>query len=240
GIRKDGRDLILEMKQGGRDIMRSKAELEDAPIFSTVPRVGIFAQNDLPFSNQIESGSQQPSLSDMVRRSIQFLQLNTKGYVLVVDAALISRAAEQNDGEHTITETLDLDHAVATALRYAGDKALILAVGRSAIGGFTLNGYPLRHDHGVGLFGTNAFGYPSITWATGPNGAQPPVAAASPPAENSSSSPASTPKEPAAFYAPSAINNAGDVIGIGIGPGSEAMSGFIDNTAIFQIIRKNL
>src|SRR5581483_10592532 len=205
GHRKDGRDLILEMKQKGRELIRSKADLENAPVFSTADRVGIFATGNLPYSDQIESGSQQPSLSDMVRRAIQFLQVSRGGYLLVVDAALISRAAEQNDGEHTITETIDLDHAVATALKYAGDKALILAVGKSAIGGMTLNGYPLQQDHGVGLLGTNPFGYPAITWATGPNGT--PSSNALPPAQaEPSASPNSAAKEPAAFFAPTAIN----------------------------------
>ena len=35
GHRKDGRDLILEMKQKGNEIIRFKSELENAPVFST-------------------------------------------------------------------------------------------------------------------------------------------------------------------------------------------------------------
>ena len=133
---------------------------------------------------------------------------------------------------------MDLDHAVATALKYAGNKALILAVGKSDIGGLALNGYPLRQVHGVGLLGTNAFGYPSITWASGPNGPQ--SSSAAPAASESASAAPSVAKEPAAFYAPTAIHDAGDVIGVGIGPGSEELKGFIDNTFIFQIIKNKL
>jgi alkaline phosphatase len=128
--------------------------------------------NELAFGDNVEAAAQQPSLSDLVRRAIQFLQVNRAGYVLVVDAALVTRAAERNEGERTITETLVFDHALSTALRYAGEKSLILAVGKHATGGFSLNGYPLRLDHGVGLIGTTASGYPSLTWATGPNGPQ--------------------------------------------------------------------
>ena len=237
GKRKDGRDLLLELKQKGGEIFRSKAELENAPVFSSARRVGIFSNGDLPYSTQLESGSQQPSLSDMVRRAIEFLQYNRGGYFLVVNAALITRAAEQNDGEHVITETLDLDRAVATALKYAGENTLIVAVGKHSTGGMALNGYPLRQDHGVGLLGTNAFGFPSITWATGPNG----VArdAAGPAAQATSVKPPGN-VAPAAFYAPSAINTAGDVIAVGAGPGSEAVRGFLDNTEIFQILKNNL
>jgi len=111
GLRKDGRDLLLELRDKGHNLVRSKAELENTASFLTSSLVGIFSNGNLAFSNKIESGSQQPSLSDMVRRAIQFLQYNTSGYVLVVDSELSGRAAEQNDGEHAITEIVNLDQA---------------------------------------------------------------------------------------------------------------------------------
>jgi len=237
GHRKDGRDLLLEMKDRKVEIMRSKAELENAAIFTTAPRVGVFANGDLAYSNQIEPGSQEPRLSDMVRRAIEFLELHERGYFLVVDAELISRAAEQNDGEHVLTETVDMDRAIATALRYAGDNAVVLAVGEHATGGMTLNGYPLRQEHGVGLLGVNAFGYPAIAWATGPQGLQKPAVTGT---AQGSPAPSPSGNQPAAFYAPTAIDSAQDVIAVGKGPGTEALKGVIDNTQIFQILESGL
>lgn len=250
GLRKDGRDLILELRQKGRKIVRTKAELEDEPSFLTSNLIGIFSKDNLAFSNKIESGSQQPSLSDMVRRAIEFLQYNTSGYLLVVNSELSARAAEQNDGEHAITEMIDFDHAIKTALKYAGKKSLLIAVGREATGGMCLNGYPLRQDHGVALLGTNAFGYPAITWATGPKGPTTSPATASPvastPDATADASALAEKKlesrkiEPAAFYAPAAIGNASDVVAVGIGQGSQALKGFQDNTKIFGILKDNL
>ena len=231
GHRKDGRDLLLEMKEKKVDLMRTKSELENAAVFTTSPRVGVFANGDLAYSNKIEAGSQEPTLSDMVRRAIEFLEYHQHGYFLVVDAALISRAAAQNDGEHVVTETVDMDRAIATALRYAGDNAVVMAVGVHGTGGMTLNGYPLREEHGVGLLGVNAFGYPAISWASGPMGPQ----------KTGTAGPAPTPaSQPAAFYAPTAIDNAEDVIAIGKGPGTDALRGVIDNTAIFNILQGGL
>ena len=237
GHRSDGRDLLLEMKTQGAEIMRSKADLENAPIFTTARRVGIFANADLAYSNQIEAGSQEPSLPDMVRRAIEFLELHQRGYLLVVDAELISRAAEQNDGEHVLTETVDMDRAIATAERYAGDSAVIVAVGKHATGGMTMNGYPLRQEHGVGLLGVNAFGYPAIAWATGPMGPHKAVAPANP---QESPAPRLPNNEPAAFYEHTAIDSAQDVIAVGKGPGTEALKGVIDDTQIFQILEGGL
>jgi len=248
GLRKDGRDLLLELRDKGRTLVRSKAELENTPSFLTSNLVGIFSNGNLAFSNKIESGSQQPTLSDMVLRAIQFLQYNTSGYVLVVDSELGGRAAEQNDGEHAMSELKDFDLAIKAALDYAGGKSLVIAVGRHAIGGMALNGYPLRQDQGVGLLGTSpSSGSPSITWATGPNGPVQNLPAPSPVASPAPGAPVvpqdkkpAPPAEPAAFYAPVAISNAEDVIAVGVGPGSQSLKGFLDNTFIFKLMKDNL
>ncbi|XHR27031.1 MAG: alkaline phosphatase [Chthoniobacteraceae bacterium] len=265
GARKDGKDLWLDLRAKDHKLLRSKAELENTPLFLTGPLTGIFANTDLAFSSQVESGSQQPSLSDMVRRSIEFLQMHPKGYVLVVDAALVGRAAEQNSGERVLTETADFDRAVATARQYAGEKALILCVGKNDVGGLSLNGYPLKADRGVALLGSNAAGYPSLTWSTGPNGprttgsansstapaadaATTPAPAATPAdATAAAATPLPSPspaqgssKEPAAFYTPKAVSTARDMILLGTGPGSEGIGGFMENTDVFPIIQKGL
>ena len=235
GRRKDGRDVLSEFQNKGWEVVRTKAELENAAQYRDGTIAGFFSNDQLPFSNQIESGSQQPSLADMVRRSIEFLQTSGNGYVLVVDASLATTAAERNEGERVIAETVALDHAIATALKYAGDNSLILAVGKHGTGGMSLNGYPLAQDHGVALLGVNASGQPAITWATGPNG--PASAGATTP------SPVATPaarNEPAAFQTPSGLNTAEDVLAVGRGAGAEKLRGFLDQTVIFQILHEAL
>ncbi len=249
GLRKDGRDLLLELKDKGRLLVRSKAELENASSFLTSNLVGIFSNDTLAYSDKIEAGSQQPALKDMVQRAIEFLQNNTSGYVLVVDCELGERAAGQNDGEHTIKELIDMDDALKTAMDYAGKNSLIIAVGKHSTGGMSLNGYPLRQDKGVGVLGTDSDGTPSITWSTGPNG---PVASGTTatPLEAAPLTLASTaqvekkpitPKdEPAAFYRPQSVNNADDVVAVGIGAGTQTLKGFLDNTFIFKLVQDNL
>lgn len=220
----DGKNLS---HAGSVDTLPTKAALEEAGSLHERRIVGLFAKGDLPHADHIESGSQQPSLADMVRRAIELLQGNRKGYLLVVDASLITRAAERNEGERTLVESLAFDHAVATAIRYAGDRALIVAAGKHAIGGLTLNGFPLRQDHGLALLGINPAGYPALTWSTGPNGPQenPPS-----PARN----------EPAAFTQPNALLTAEDMLALARGPGAEKLRGVIDSTQIFTLIRDAL
>jgi alkaline phosphatase len=238
GGRRDGRDLLIELSAGGAQIVHNKGELENLASFQDKPVVGLFAPRALAFSNQIESGSNQPSLADMVRRAISVLQQRRKGYLLVVDAALVGTAAGNNEAERTIAETVALDHAVSTAMKYAGAKSLILAVGKHSTGGLSLNGYPLRQDYGVALLGANAAGYPYLTWATGPNGPSPAASATA--TGSPGSAPANPRNEPAAYQTASAMNNAEDVVALGIGRGSEGIKGFMDNTAIFELLKSAL
>lgn len=230
GRRKDGRDLLLEMRRKGYDVVRNKSELENTPVWRSPKLLGIFSAGNLAFVDEIKSAAAQPSLAEMVRQAIQLLQYNRKGYLLVVDAGLVGKAASQNEGERTMGELLALDQAVATALSYAGENALILVAGKQSIGGMRLNGYPFRNDKGVAIVGINSQGTPSLTWSTGPGSRSSGSNASSLPAAN----------EPSAFSTPAAQGVAEDTIAVSTGPGSEKLQGFKDNTDIFRVIQENL
>jgi len=242
GARKDERDLVAEIRRKGFDFVRTKAELEAVPGWRRPRLFGAFAKSELAYADQVEARGEQPSLPDMVRRAIELLQYNRGGYLLVVDARLMRKAAEQNDVEHTLAETTELDRAVAVARRYAGPKSTIMVCGDVALGGLHLNGAPFRTDRGVALLGLNSAGDPWFSWASGPNGTRSYGAAKL--ATHQSPSPAGAnteaPQEPAAFYSPMALETVEDVVVFGTGPGSDAIHGQLDNTAIFRIIRDQL
>jgi len=220
GRRKDGKDLLAGLGAPRWDVIRGRAELESASPYREGTLLGLFAEGPLDFSKKRELTVNQPSLADLVRRAIECLETNRHGYVLVVDEALISQACLLNEGEHLMRETLELDHAIGTAVKYAGEKSLILAVGRTSIGGFTLSGFPMRQDKGLALLGPTPEGNPYITWATGPKTGKP--------------------DEPVAREAVGGVNTAEDVLALGAGLGAERVRGFLDNTDIFQILRDAL
>ncbi len=228
GRRTDGRDLILEMRNQGYDIVRNQAELESTPSWRTPKTLGLFSMGNMEFSDEFSVTSTQPPLSLLVRNAIRLLQYNPRGYLLIVDAGLSGKAATQNEGERTLKEMLALDEAVAAAVDSAGEKALVIVAGKRSVGGMRLNGFPFRNDKGAGLLGINAQGVPSITWSTGPESGS----------HISPEGPVST--EPAASKQAAAIGTAEDVIAVGTGPGSEALNGFMDNTDIFRLIEKAL
>lgn len=237
GARKDGRDLLSEIRRKGFDVARTKAELEAVPGWRRPKLFGVFAASEFAYADHIEARHEQPSLPDMVRRAIELLQYNRAGYLLVVNANLMRKAAEKNDAEHTLAETVELDRAVAVALRYAGENSAIIVTGNVALGGLHLSGAPFRTDRGIALLGLNSTGDPWFSWASGPNGAKSYGSAKL----NSQASPPNVPsepsQEPAAFYARTALDTVEDVMVLGTGPGTDAIHGSIDNTAIFKIIR---
>jgi alkaline phosphatase len=241
GHRSDGRDLLSEMHQNGFDIIRTKAELETIPTWNRPRFIALFSKEEIAFADQVEERSQQPSLSDMVRRAIELLQFNRRGYLLVVDAGLMRKAAQDNNAERTLNETAELDRAVSVALRYSGPRSTIIVCGDVGIGGLNLNGFPFRKDSGLALLGLNSAGEPWITWASGPKGTRSYGAARMEPGPNVEQTTADSRNlEPAAFFAKSALNTVDDVVGFGAGPGTEKLQGSTDNTTIFKVLRGGL
>ncbi len=242
GHRQDHRDLLLELRGNGFDVVRTRADLEAIPPWRRPKLFGAFGDNDSA-RDPNQNWSDEPSLSDAVRRAIELLQYNQRGYVLVVDAARMREAAEANDAEKTLTQTAEFDRAVATAHRYAGGRSTIIVCGDVAIGGLHANGFPFRKDSGIALLGLNPAGQPWLTWATGPKGMQSYGAAKLPENERENSPSAGAQKEqsqPAAFYAPSALPTVEDVVAFGSGRGAEVLDGTIDDTDIFKILRDEL
>jgi alkaline phosphatase len=246
GLRRDGRDLILELRRDGFEIVRTKAELENVPRWRRPRLLGLFSSAQMASAKQVASGSEQPSLSDMTRRAIELLQWNPGGYLLIVDAGLMGVAARANDGEQTLLETVELDRAIAVAKSYTGENSTILACGNLGIGGLTLNGSPFRRDSGIAVLGVNAAGEPALTRATGPNGPRDSQnhlateAGGQDPAGTEKIASATARFEPAASFAPTARTTVTDVLAVGRGPGSERLHGFLDNSAIFQIMQDQL
>lgn len=220
GTRADSRDLFLELRRDGYDIVRSWEELQNVPTWRK-PRVfGIFADGRMAYRDEgIETGS-QPSLADMTRRAIQLLQYNRRGYLLVVDAGLVRTAGEENRGERLLTEMLQVDAAVREALHYAGRNHLILVAGTTITGGLNLNGSPPTTDRRMALLGRSPAGTPAISWANGPGN--------------------TAGDEPSAVAINPAETVMGDVLGFGSAGKEQLPGGFHSQTIIFDWIRERL
>jgi len=223
-----------KLNQANIRVVRNLPELEQITVWQQPRLLGLFAASDLPFTDEVAARTEQPSLADMVRRAIELLQVNRRGYVLVVNAHLMASAAWQNLGERTLRETAELDRAVKVSREYAGRNSAIIVCGDAAIGGMNVNGYPFRYDSGVAILGLNSAGQPWVTWATGPNGGKTGANVESSSARDLSA------LEPAAVQVPSALNSLEDPIANATGLRMENLRGTIENTQLFEIIRDAL
>src|SRR5207245_11103610 len=126
---------------------------------------------------------------------------------------LMRKAAQENNGERTLSQTVELDRAVGIARSYGGEKSTIVVCGDVAIGGLNLNGFPFRKDSGIELLGFNSAGQPCITWATGPNGDKSYGAAKIPGKQDESQNRQPHPEQPdpAAIYTKSALVTLADI-----------------------------
>ncbi len=235
GKRQDGRDLLLELARSGYTLCRSRAELELASGWPRPRVAGIFADGPLDYHGIASRSATQPRLTEMVRRAIELLQNDRDGYLLVVHVGSVTAAAEANDAENALRETIEMDRAIATILAYAGENSTVIGCGLHNTGGMALNGYPFVWQNGADLLGTNSFGIPSITWSTGPNA----------PTMSVTGTREGSPKTlselaPAAFPLPRAVHTVQDVIAVGKGPGTEKLRGFLRHTDIHTILRDQL
>lgn len=113
GTRKDGRDLVAEMRGQGYQVVFTREEL----MASEGKRlVGLFGDSD------------GPSLADMVRAALVRLERSPRGFLLVAEGAAIDWRAHGNDPAGVALETRGLSEAVAGALTYAARQGRTLVV----------------------------------------------------------------------------------------------------------------
>lgn len=224
-------DLAQESLPRDTQLVRSAVDLDSFPFWKRSP---VTAQ--LPARAAGDSMNTEDSmiLSDLVRIAIRRLQLNGKGYLLVVDDPGIAAAAAANDGERMLRRISAFDKAVGTARRYAGDKAMILVTGRENVGGFQLNGHPFLHDKGVAVAALDNMGHPSLCWATGPG------YAVEQQDGKSRKGSVGILTQPPAFVLPKAVPTSGDVLAAGMGQGTDRIRGFLDLSDVHRIISESL
>lgn len=225
GSRKDGRDLLLEARQGGYDIVRDLSELRNTPTWRAPRILGVFSDAEMSETRESSQSSNEPTLSEMVSAAIQLLQFQRQGYVLVVDCRLLQSAAMQNRGEALLRELLAVDSAVSAAQKYAGTSSLVVVAGTLSHGGFQMNGTASAQDSKMGVIGISAEGVPAITWATGPGDRD-----------------AATEGflEPSAVVLEKPVPVATDVLCFTFGEKPANLQGIFPSTRIFDVLNENL
>ncbi|MEM6992423.1 MAG: alkaline phosphatase, partial [Myxococcota bacterium] len=116
------------------------------------PTVRLLAEGALdPAAERGDGSSEHPSLSAMTDRALDNLLQSEKGSLLVIVAAgPTSVAAEHGDGEALVSEIVDMDQALAVALKAVQDRddtALVFTSMRDATTSLLDNHYAFHKKH---------------------------------------------------------------------------------------------
>ncbi|MGC8970627.1 MAG: alkaline phosphatase [bacterium] len=112
--RKDERDLILEAKNLGYNIVSNLSELEGVKSGKVL---GLFSSGNMPFRLDADP-TVIPSLKEMTEKAIELLYENSKGFFLMVEGSRVDHASHNNDIASVIAELREFDEAVRVALDF--------------------------------------------------------------------------------------------------------------------------
>ncbi|MEG1160303.1 MAG: alkaline phosphatase, partial [Acidaminococcaceae bacterium] len=136
--RKDGRDLVAELKASGYDYLTTGNELAD---YEGKKVYGLFAPYTMEFDiDRLRFAPEQPSLSEMTDKSIEILSQNKEGFFLMVEGSKVDLASHSNDPAAAVTEYRAFDEAVKSAMNFAQgrDDTMVLIVEDHATGGISI------------------------------------------------------------------------------------------------------
>jgi alkaline phosphatase len=171
------------------------------------------------------------SLANMVKRALECLTIkNPKGFFLIVEAGRIDHALHARLIPTALRETLELDETVAATLRYLKsqslvDDTLVLVTADHDTGGLAINGPYYGNDKSY--------------WTKTPSGETKmmQIQHYSKKGPSFNSLKLSTDQNEVKDL-PNSTHTGVDVDLYATGPGSQLVQGTIENTEIFQIMKK--
>jgi alkaline phosphatase len=119
------RDLIRNFREAGFAYADSAESLRKINPERERRLLGLFSVSTMPVAFDklgygVERASHVPMLDDMARVAIRSLSTSSpNGFFLMIEGASIDKEAHWMDAERTICETIEFDHAVGVAKRFA-------------------------------------------------------------------------------------------------------------------------
>jgi alkaline phosphatase len=268
GSRTDGRNLLTEFEERGCRVARTGEELRQA-VEEEAPRiVALLADDHLPFEIQRRQAGAKapPDLAELTELAIRQLNRHPGGYLLLVEGGRIDHALHGNAAHVALEETLALDAAVGRARELVSEEETLLVVTGDHGQPLVIAGYSLVEDPILGLArrfegierldedgdgkpdwarGLDGRGMTVLQFGNGPGhgdaaSAQPWKAEREDPIELGDGVLHPRYRQESGIPLSYTTHEGTDVFAAAVGPGSEAVEGFLDNTEIFGILRRAL
>ena len=134
--RRDGRNLVEELKKKGYQVITSPDSLQYADRSRKL--AGLVDEGHLP-PYALGRGDYLPKATEL---ALEILSRNKKGFFLMVEGSQIDWAGHGNHTPYLVTEMLDFDRAVGKALEFAArDKhTLVIITADHETGGLSVSG----------------------------------------------------------------------------------------------------
>ncbi len=163
--RKDGRNIVEEMKAGGYNYANDEEQLMNVPL----PVLGLMSDDNLPVAQ--ERGD---LFRHMTARCLELLSeaSGEKGFVAMIEGSCIDDWLHSNRIDLAMEETLDFDRTIGDVLQWAekDGHTLVVVTADHATGALTLQDGSIDEGRiGVkfGNHGHNGIAVPYFAWGPG-------------------------------------------------------------------------
>jgi alkaline phosphatase len=251
GNRTDGRDLTAEWVAKGPDhtYITDQAGFDATDFASDVKVLGLFEPSHMQFElDRARDVAGEPSLVALTRAAITRLSQDPDGFVLMVEGGRIDHAHHGVNAARALDETDTFDQAIKVALDMTSNDDTLIIVTADHAHTMTISGYPMRGNPILGkvntgiedgeMKGTDGKPYTTLSYANGQTGCH--LEDGEPNCTRKDLSDVDTTDKD--FLQPSLVpthseTHGGDDVAIfATGPGSELVSGVMEQNEIFHVM----
>ena len=150
GKRTDGKNLIDMARKAGFQYAWNTATANDLKLDGQTPVLGLFEGSHMHYEAD-RTEDDEPSLTEMTTKAIDYLKNNDEGYYLEIESGRIDHANHDGNAYRTLTDGEELARAVAMADEMTDDADTLIIVTADHGHSMAINGYCGRGTPILGL-----------------------------------------------------------------------------------------
>ncbi|MBO2641119.1 alkaline phosphatase [Shewanella algae] len=154
GQRKDGLDLTKAWVDNldNAAYVWNSAEFDAIDAGTTDHLLGLFNSSHMEYeADRADDVGGEPSLTQMTAKSLEILQKNDKGYLLIVESGRIDHGHHAGNAKRALADAVELSNAVKAAVENTNPEETLILVTADHSHVFTIAGYPKRGNPILGL-----------------------------------------------------------------------------------------
>jgi alkaline phosphatase len=256
GARTDKRDLTAEWKAKSNNhlVVVDKAGFDAVDVKTGAKVLGLFERSHMEYeAERAKDTKGEPSLAEMTRKTIEALQQDPEGFVLMIEGGRVDHAHHEGTAGRALEDAIALNDAVKVALELTKREDTLIVVTADHSHTMTINGYPVRGNPILGLavdvdgetmVAADGKPYTTLSYANGPGGLFPALAEGVTTAQPAGVRPdLSTVDTKALDYVQQSAlpmgseTHGGDDVGIfAIGPQAHLFGGVVEQNYIYHVL----